>query len=1167
MKATIKNINRVGLLLILGMGIQQQSIAQSSSQNYIRTRTYTTNGANGARDSLDVIQYFDGLGRPIEAVQKGITPSKADLVTYQEYDAFGRESKSWLPARAANNNGAFVNFTNFQAKSSATYGNTTYNAVADAAPYSCLVYEPSPLNRVTQQFGPGMNWHNNDKPVHTSYLTNTASFCPKYTVSDDGTNATITRSGCYAAGELYVTEIKDEEGNTSYEAKDKLGQTVYIRQVNGADTQQTCYAYDSFGNLRAILSPLAVDKFTSGAWTENTQLFKDYVYANKYDSRNRCIAKKIPGADWVYYIYDKADRLIFTQDGEQRKTGEWSFSIPDVFGRIVLSGFCKNTLSYTGSPLAGIVVKAERVNATNTYKGYTLSGITLTSAKVLAVNYYDNYDFMGYNGIPTKTDNDFKYETVSGYGQQYAGTQGYEHKGLVTGSLVAYNRALYSIATLDTATVVTKTATTPADKAKFYEEADNKSITGDTRTEGEVTPFDPAWAYLASVMYYDYKGQLIQSKSQNHLGGVEKEYIAYNFTGQPIQRKLIHSASGKATQTEVYTCTYDHAGRLTQTKHKLNTGSEMVLAANTYDELGRLKSTKSNNQSKLETNFRYNIRSWTDRIVNELFDELLSYTYNGNISSINWFQDRYRQTYYFSYDKLSRISSASFSGLKGENFGVSYTYDKHGNITGISRYGLAIPALGTHAWIDKLTMIYENSNQLRNINDTGESVLSNPSDFKDYKKGATVEYTYNTNGAMTQDLNKGISSIRYNRQNLPEQVDIKNPVAEARNEYTYTITGAKLKVVHRWNPAYSNSPVIGTAINANSLTEKVTIDYAGNKIYKNGALEKILTDNGYYENGKYYFYVRDHLGNNRIVADQTGNIVQSTQYYPFGMVLKETGREKQAFKFGNKELDIMNGLNLYDFWARNYDPATGRFLTIDPMAEKYPWISPYAYCLNNPVLFIDPDGMSTHLNRLGYIVQENDDDDNSVYYHYDLSNWDSQSTLNKSGDGINYIGDLGGSINIDDIYTNLLNQNISIAKSIWLPATFRNLVKTNGEWDLKNNKNTIYGKGNDGKTIFVFKGEKMESQDVGNHHFGAVSKATGLFSEKFILKQAGEYQIKSGTSRPEWQTYKEETRTIVSPTGAVLITKVQVIQTPYGDDPRDQKWIVSGFNYYKKSKK
>lgn len=68
------------------------------------------------------------------------------------------------------------------------------------------------------------------------------------------------------------------------------------------------------------------------------------------------------------------------------------------------------------------------------------------------------------------------------------------------------------------------------------------------------------------------------------------------------------------------------------------------------------------------------------------------------------------------------------------------------------------------------------------------------------------------------------------------------------------------------------------------------------------------------------------------------------------------GHNVQPFKYNGKELTIMNGLNLYDYHARQYDPAVGRFLTIDPLAEKYPWVSPYAYCLNNPVKFVDPDG-------------------------------------------------------------------------------------------------------------------------------------------------------------------------------------------------------------------
>jgi hypothetical protein len=155
--------------------------------------------------------------------------------------------------------------------------------------------------------------------------------------------------------------------------------------------------------------------------------------------------------------------------------------------------------------------------------------------------------------------------------------------------------------------------------------------------------------------------------------------------------------------------------------------------------------------------------------------------------------------------------------------------------------------------------------------------LNSSLDFKEYTEGTTVEYTYNANGAMVKDLNKGISTIAYNSLNLPRMVDIKNKNAEGRNEYTYSASGQKLKAVQKWNPNYSTAPVVGSAINAAALTMSSTTDYAGNIIYENNSLKRILVDGGYNEGGKYYFYINDHLGTNRIVADAAASVVQSTQ--------------------------------------------------------------------------------------------------------------------------------------------------------------------------------------------------------------------------------------------------------------------------------------------------
>ncbi|MDR1762998.1 MAG: hypothetical protein LBR64_03440 [Dysgonamonadaceae bacterium] len=195
-------------------------------------------------------------------------------------------------------------------------------------------------------------------------------------------------------------------------------------------------------------------------------------------------------------------------------------------------------------------------------------------------------------------------------------------------------------------------------------------------------------------------------------------------------------------------------------------------------------------------------------------------------------------------------------------------------------------------------------------------------------------------------------------------------VAEARNEYTYSAGGKKLKVINRWASSYSSSPVIGSAVNTESLNVTKTTDYIGNFVYENGVLKRILTENGYYENNNYYFYVRNHLGSNAIVADINGNIVQQNHFYPFGQTMAiSTGQGAQPYKFTGKELDLENGLNLYDFEARTYDPSVGRFTSVDLAAEKYYSISPYAYCFNNPFRLIDPDGKKPTALEAAYIAR------------------------------------------------------------------------------------------------------------------------------------------------------------------------------------------------------
>ena len=110
--------------------------------------------------------------------------------------------------------------------------------------------------------------------------------------------------------------------------------------------------------------------------------------------------------------------------------------------------------------------------------------------------------------------------------------------------------------------------------------------------------------------------------------------------------------------------------------------------------------------------------------------------------------------------------------------------------------------------------------------------------------------------------------------------------------------------------------------------------------------------------GTFHYFAKDHEGNVRAVVNQDGTVEQVNNYFAFGGLLNDvtTGSDLQKRKYNGKELDRMFGLDWYDYGARNFDAVIGRWHSMDPLCEKYYSVSPYAYCCNNPVNAVDPDG-------------------------------------------------------------------------------------------------------------------------------------------------------------------------------------------------------------------
>ena len=604
--------------------------------------------------------------------------------------------------------------------------------------------------------------------------------------------------------------------------------------------------------------------------------------------------RKLPGCDAVRYVYDKADRLIFVQDGNLKGQGRWRFTIPDALGRTVLSGLCSEPL-----PVDGSAVEAE-FTGSGSYKGYAVKvGGTvraLSGSRLLTVNYYDNYDFLGKNGFPA-----YAYDSSmesSGYGTKS------DARGMLTGSVTG--------------------------------------LAGDGAGQ------------LYSVVYYDRRSRPVQRQSSNSLGGKETEYTAYNFTGQPTRLRHVHTAQGKAARTEVRTYSYDHAGRLLTVKHKLDALGEVTLVNNVYDDLGRLQSKSLHGSAVNKQTYAYNIRNWLTGVSGSKFTQNLYYNtgngvvkYNGSISSMTWKagNESTVRGYKFTYDGLDRLLNAIYGETAGistnaNRFSENVTnYDKNGNIKGLQRYGQT--GASAYGLIDNLTFTL-NGNRLNRVDDAvTASTYGGGFEFKDGVKQAN-EYAYDANGNLTKDLNKGITGISYNCLNLPNAVTFSDG---STITYTYGADGTKLRTVHK----------IGSAT--------TTTDYCGNVIYENGVQKLLLTEEGYVtlSDSKYHYYLKDHQGNNRVVINQSGTVEETNHYYPFGGVFASAG-SIQPYKYNGKEFDNKKGLNWYDYGARHYDAALGRFTTNDRFAEKYYSMSPYQYGANNPVNNIDVNGDTIVVN-------------------------------------------------------------------------------------------------------------------------------------------------------------------------------------------------------------
>jgi RHS repeat-associated protein len=959
-----------------GCQIPNSSVAYGGGKkNYIistipKIPVTSTQSITHSYDANVNITYFDGLGRPNQQIASAQSGTGKSLITLIEYDAFGRQVNEYLPYSITASGLDYVN--------TALNDQPNFSQYSGQVSYSEKLFEASPLNRVLQQAAPGNDWAlGNSHEIKFDYQTNDSLEVKKFkadvswNTSNELYEITLVDDGFYQPNQLYKTVTKNENwvsgnDNTTEEFKDKEGRVVLKRTYNNTIAHETYYVYDQYGNLTYVIPPLV-----NTSTTLSQDILDGLCYQYQYDYRNRLVEKKLPGKQWEYIVYDKLDRVVatgpaFSPFGDS--TTGWMITKYDVFSRVVYTAWLPNESFNSGkrrnyqndfNTYNTILFESKSgSNVDNINNLYSSTVTPVDGYKLLTINYYDDYNFPN---APHPIPSSILAQDVL-----------INVKGMATGSWV-------------------------------------RVLTASDETLAEV-----------SYSLYDNKSRIIKVNTTNYLGGFTSIETKYNFIGQALHTITNHKkADGIEAVKIAEDFQYTPQGRLLNHIHQINDLPRELIAHNVYDELGKLIS-KNVGGSDITTfsglqqvDYSYNIRGWLKMIndvnnlngisgTTDLFAFKINYNevdndinhqikklYNGNISETYWrtASDNILRKYGYQYDDLNRLRGSFYQKPQApvaltNSYNESMDYDKNGNILNMFRTGGLDNQIETIA-IDDLKYFYSaNSNQLSKVIDT----TNEPQGFKDdttTDPGDTNDdYKYDANGNMIADENKGIVNIAYNHLNLPTHIDFG---VNGIITYLYDATGKKVKkTVDTGENETITHYLYGFQYKGDELqffpTSEGYVNISHVK-YVNGIFqqESETIDNQY----SYVYNYLDHLGNIRLSYGKDPSngalrIIEENHYYPFGLKHTNYNSDKMMYvkedailkiklspnnittsynyKYNGKELQDELGLNMYDYGARNYDPAIGRWMNIDPKAEKYYNISSYVYVADNPIFYIDQDG-------------------------------------------------------------------------------------------------------------------------------------------------------------------------------------------------------------------
>jgi len=911
--------------------------ALSRQHNYVRETSFFEPVRDpqlaGTRliEKAESVSYIDGFGRVAQSQETGASPRGNDLVQFTEYDNLHRIPKTYLPYVAETGCGAYRD--DYLSEQAAFYTNAASNnrdrIVNDAKPYALTEFENAPSGRVLSSSGFGDAWQQSPNTrVRNRMERNGNQEVRLWKIN--AANGQVTGSGFYPEGTLVKYTGIDQDGNESYSYRDKAGLTVLTSvRVNATTYAYTYYVYDELSRLRYSIPPLALGYFAGNyTFDQASPVYDLYMFGYQYDKKGRLTEEKKPGKAVVYHIYDRKDRRILSQDGVQRAENKWAFVKFDALGRPLYKGMYTHTGAVGRAAMQSIAdletVSDEKPVAGD--PGYTNEAWPVVSASdIRHVYYYDTYD----------TDRNGTDDLLPDYTIDHEETE--------------FSRQVYGRLTAE------------------------KTLNGSS-------------GWIRKFFFYDKQGRVIQTRGNNRLAlTVMEDYqsFVYDFSGQLLKTRKKVTGSQSVVTATANRFVYDHGGRLLRTYHRINGEPEVLLSELVYNELGQVveKNLHSEDEgvSFLQSlDYVYNIQGAmthinnsslsNDGIINndnnDLFGMQLHYEeavtglgnqarYNGAISAMSWQTNNAafpagngERGYTYQYDGAGQLLEANYkekplsAWATSDKYREKLSYDLNGNIQRVLRTG----AVGDIA--DSLGLSYT-GNRLSAITEDGSLSYG-------YKKASTTGLTYDANGNPASGPHG--FNMSYNDMG---KIAMLHPYIGGNflfSAYTYSGSGSRLakQDVRLYSSGYIPLVVVDSR------------EYIDNFVFENGALKLVHTGEGRVSVSggqfKYEYDLKDHLGNTRLTFDKdpltaSARVIQEDHYYPFGLRLPGLSYDYSSgnsFLFQSKELDQISGL--YDFHARNYDPALGRFYEVDPKGGLRPFHSSYMGMGNNPAANIDPDG-------------------------------------------------------------------------------------------------------------------------------------------------------------------------------------------------------------------